>query len=92
MVETKTPVKRHFLTVDRCNSGRRGIFCSNSGSSFSQDHPFTEDEAWEVLGPFDLVLSPESIELTEEELKAYNKWCPLAEYSNRFGVATKGAC
>lgn len=81
--------KRHFLTVDWCSKGKRGIFCNKEGTPFSQDHPFTEDEAWEVLGPFDLILDPQSLELTEKELKEYCKWCPLAEYSGRFGISIK---
>lgn len=89
-METKIEVKRHFLTVDWCNKGKRGIFCSKEGKAFSQDHPFSEDEAWEVLGAFDLILNPQSLELSEEELKAYNKWNPLAEYSNKYGIAIKG--
>jgi len=89
-VTTKTLEKRHFLTVDWCNKGKRGIFCSKDGKAFSQDHSFTEDEAWEILGPFDLILSPESLELTEEQLKEYNKWCPLAEYTHQYGIAIKG--
>ena len=89
MVETKTKT-RHFLTVDWCNRGKRGLFCSKEGNPFSQDHPFTEDEAWKVLDSFALILDPQSLELTEEELKTYNKWYPLAEYSNEYGIAIKG--
>ncbi len=92
-MDTKTKtLTKYFLTVDWCNKGKRGLFCDRDGNAFNQDHPYTEDEAWDILGPFDLILDPSSIELTEEELKEYNKWCPLAEYSNRFGIATKGAC
>ncbi len=85
-METKVAVKKYFLTVDWCSKGKRGIFCSKEGKAFSQDHPYTVDEAWDILRSFDLILNPESIELTEEELKAYNKWIPLAEYSNQFGI------
>lgn len=88
-METKIGT-RHFLTVDWCNKGKRGIFCSKEGAPFSQDHPFTEDEIQEVLNVFYLILSPQSLELTEEELKEYNKWYPLAEYSNEYGIAIKG--
>ncbi len=91
-METKVAEKRHFLTVDWCNKGKRGLFTSKKGSSFSQDHPFTEYEAQEILSPFGLILNPGSIELTEEELKEYNKWYPLAEYTNKFGITIKGAC
>ena len=44
---------------------------------------------WEILGPFDLILSPQSLELSEEELKAYHLFAPLAEYSNQYGIASK---
>ena len=90
MVETKVEIKRYFLTVDWCNKDKRGIFCSREGNPFSQDHPFTENEAWNVLGAFDLILNPQSLELTKEELKTYNKWSPLAEYSNKYGIARQG--
>lgn len=89
-METKIAEKKFFLTVDWCNKNKRGIFCSKDGNAFNQDHPFTEDEAWEILGPFDLILNPQSIELTAEELKAYSKWYPLAEYSNKYGIAYQG--
>ena len=85
----KTDEKKYFLTVEWCNSGKRGLFCSKEGNAFSQDHPFTEDEAWEILRAFDLILNPQSLELTEAELKNYNKWYPLAEYSNEYGIARK---
>jgi len=81
--------KKYFLTVDWCNQGKRGIFCNKNGNAFSQDEPFNEDRIWEILDCFSLVLSPESIELNEKELKKYNKWYPLAEFSNQYGYAVK---
>lgn len=86
---TKVVDKRYFLAVNWCNKVKRGIFCSKTGIPFSQNHPFTEEESWNILGPFNLILNPQSLELTEEELKTYRKWYPLAEYSNEFGVAYK---
>lgn len=81
--------KRWFLTVDWCNQNKRGIFCNKEGNSFSQTTQHTEDEMGEILGPFDLILNPQSVELLEEDLKLYNKWTPLAEYSYQYGIARK---
>jgi hypothetical protein len=81
---------RWFLTVDWCSKGKRGIFCNKNGNSFSQETQHTEDEIWNILGPFDLVLAPLSVLLSEEELKEYHLWTPLAEYKNEYGVACRG--
>jgi len=81
--------KRWFLTVDWCNKGKRGIFCNDNGESFGKDSQHSEDEMYNILGCFDLILNPQSIEFTEDELKLYNKWYPLAEYSNKYGIAIK---
>ena len=81
---------RYFLTVDWCNKGRRGIFSNINGNAFAKDGlPHTEDEMWNILDCFSMVLSPQSIEFSQTELKKYNKWHPLAEYSNQYGVALK---
>lgn len=82
-------MKRYFLTVDWCNKGKRGIFCSKDGNAFSQQEPFTEARIWEILDCFSMVLSPQGVELDEEELMAYNKWYPLGEFSNEYGFAVK---
>jgi hypothetical protein len=85
-------MNKYFLTVDWCNKGRRGIFCSPTGNSFwKEEHhgPHTADEMFEILGMFELVLSPESILISEEELKEYNQYYPLAEYSDMYGYAAK---
>ena len=84
-------MKRWFLTVDWCNQGKRGIFCNlSNGSAFAKDDaPHTEDEIWNILDAFALVLSPQSIELSEEEVAQHNKAYPLAEYSNQYGYAIK---
>ena len=68
---------------------QRGIFCSKDGNAFAQDEPFSEDRIWEILDCFSLVLSPQSIELSEAEMKEYNRWYPLAEFSNEYGYAIK---
>lgn len=82
-------MKRYFLTVDWCSKGNRGIFCSRDGGTFSQEHEHTEAEIWEILDSFSLILSPQSILLTEDELKEYHRWVPLTEFSNEYGVALK---
>lgn len=82
-------MKRWFLTVDWCSKGNRGIFCNLEGNSFSKDTQHTEDEMFEILGAFDLILAPESIELSLDELKEYHLYTPLAEYSNQYGIARK---
>lgn len=80
---------RHFLTVDWCKEGKRGIFCNRQGQAYSKERPWTEDEMGEVLGPFDLILAPESMELSDKEVAEYRWWTPLAEYQDQFGVARK---
>lgn len=85
-------MNKYFITVDWCGKGRRSIFCSADGNAFwKEEHlgPHTEDEIFEVLGMFDLVLAPKSILLSEDELKEYNQYYPLAEYSNMYGYACK---
>jgi len=86
-------MKRYFLSVDWCGRGKRGIFCDGNGNAFSQDEdkPFSEDKIREILGAFEMILNPQSILLSEEELKAYKKWYPLAEYSHQYGYALKQA-
>ena len=82
---------RYFLTVDRCNSGQRGIFCDKDGNAFPRDkEPHTEDEMWDILGVFHMILAPISVSFTEEELKEFNRFRPLAEYSHQYGIAIKG--
>ena len=81
--------KKFFLTVDWCGKGSRGIFCSKGGSPFTKDTEHTYNDMWDILDCFYVVLSPQSIEFTEEELKEYHRWHPLAEYSNQFGIARK---
>ena len=80
----------YFLTVDWCNKGDRGIFCDQKGNPFiKENEPHTEDEMWKILGPFDLILSPESTELTEDDVAEYQWWSPFAEYSGEYGIARK---
>ena len=81
---------RWFLTVDWCSKGNRGIFCrKKDGHSFSKEIQQTEEDMFKILGMFSIILSPQSIELTEEQLKEYHVFYPLAEYSNEYGIACK---
>ncbi len=84
-------VKRWFLTVDWCNKGNRGIFCSKNGNAFPKDSPHTENDFWDTLDCFGVILNPESTELSEDELKQYSRFVPLSEFSNQYGVALKKA-
>ncbi len=82
-------MKRWFLTVDWCNKGDRGLFCKADGSTFSKEVQHTEDEMWDILDVFSMILSPQSVELDEAELKEYHLYQPLAEYSHQYGIAFK---
>lgn len=80
----------YFLTVDWCSKGNRGIFCSTGGQCFRKEgEPHTQDEMWEILDAFALVLAPMSELFTEDEVKEFSKFRPLAEYSSQYGVALK---
>lgn len=80
----------YFLTVDWCAQGHRGVFCNSQGGPYRKDEgPHTEEEMYEILGPFFLVLAPESQLFTVSELSEFSRWTPLAEYLGRFGVAQK---
>ena len=78
---------RYFLTVDWCKKGKRGIFCDSEGKPFSLDQQHTQEEMDGILGPFWMVLDPQSVLFTEAEVAAHNRWYPLEEYSNVFGYA-----
>ena len=82
-------MKRWFLTVDWCNKGKRGIFCSIKGNSFGKESPHTEDEMFDILGAFDLILNPQSIQFSPKELGAYKSYLPLMEYYGQYGIAVK---
>jgi len=80
----------YFLTVDWCNSNRRGIFCKRQGQGYwKKDEPHTADEMGNILGPFDMILNPKSELLTIDQVKEYTQWIPLAEYSYEFGIAVQ---
>lgn len=83
---------KYILTVDWCSKGNRGIFAGRDGNCFwRDDRPHTADEMFEILGVFDLILAPESTLFTEEEMKQYHKFIPLAEYTNQYGIVVKDA-
>jgi len=80
----------YFLTVDWCNKEQRGIFCDPNGGCFRKDDaPHTALEVQTILGPFWVILAPESHLLSMQEVSEFTLWTPLAEYSNQFGVAVK---
>ena len=81
-------MSKYLLTVDRCSLGFRGIFTSRNGDCFWKEETegaHTEDEMGEILGPFDMVLSPKSVLMTEEEMSKYHLFIPLGEYSEVYG-------
>lgn len=81
-------MRAYFLTVDWCNVGNRGIFTDRSGHCFRKDgSPHTEQEMQDILGPFYLVLVPQSLPMTDEELRQFNRFVALAEYSDKYGIA-----
>ena len=89
----ETNNSRYFLTVEWCNDGQRGIFCSASGSAFPKEgesHKLTEMH--EILGPFWMILDPRSDLLSEDQVAEYTRFRPLGEYSHAYGIALKGGC
>jgi len=82
-------VKRYFLTVDWCGKGKRGIFSDSKGNAFGKDTEHTAAEMLKILDCFSLILSPQSLPFSEEEIGEYTKWYPLAEYSNQYGYVLK---
>ena len=85
-----TEQSRYFLTVDWCSENRRGVFCSKTGQPYPKDDsPHTEQEMYDILGAFTLILAPKSESLTEAELGEYRYWTSLAEYTHEFGIARR---
>lgn len=80
---------RHFITVDRCRSGQRGVFCQGDGVAPTRDEPWTWEEMDAFLGIFGIILDPKSLELTDVQLSEYGHFQPLAEYSHVWGIALK---
>lgn len=80
----------YFMTVEWCGNGDRGIFCDTDGKCFRKDsEPHTALEMQDILGPFWLILTPDSELLDVEQVAEFTFWRPLEEYSNRFGIALK---
>lgn len=78
----------YFLTVEWCSKGGRGIFCSIRGNAFRKDRePHTWEEMRDILGPFLMILSPESQVFTEEQVAEFSWFRPLAEYKGAYGIA-----
>lgn len=82
---------RYFLTFSWCDNDWRGPFVNREGAGFSNEMTHTEDEMREILGPFWLILNPQSEPFTEEELAKYIVFHPLAEYKYAFGIAADPA-
>ena len=82
-------MEKHFVTVEWCNDGHRGIFCSGEGNPFSKDESHTYAEVREILGPFWMILSPQSEPLSEEEVAEHTRFRPLGEYNNEYGIAIR---
>jgi len=82
-------MKQWFLTVDWCDKGKRGIFANINGNAFGKETQHTKDEMWEILDALAVILNPQSQEISEEELKEYHRFYPLAEYSNQYGIVRK---
>lgn len=85
-----TTESKFFVTVDWCDTGKRGIFCSSTGEGFVKETEHTVEEMQEIVGSFFIILNPKSELFTKEELKKYNRWRPLAEYRNHYGISIKG--
>jgi len=81
--------KRYFLTVEWCKDGKRGVFCSTNSNPFSKETQHSVEEMSEILGCFEIILSPKSEPFSIEELKEFNQFKPLAEYTNQYGIAFK---
>lgn len=78
--------QQYFLTVSWCKR-ERGIFCDKAGGGFSKDEPHTQAEMLHILGPFWIILSPQSECFTAEQMTEYVAFRPLEEYSGQYGIA-----
>lgn len=85
-------MNKWILTVDWCNQGKRGIFSDLKGNCFWKEEnegKHTEDEMYKILGMFDLVLSPQSELISDDEMMEYKWFTPLDEYSQMYGIVRK---
>ena len=78
-----------YLTVERCNSGKRGVFAQSDGTVISDETQHTQEKMMEFLCGFGIILNPKSIELTDEEIKEYNTFYPLPEFNEHYGIVLK---
>lgn len=81
------PETRYFVTVAWCHNKWRGPFVNREGTGYSSETRHTETEMREILGPFWLILNPQSTPFTADELAKYTVLHPLAEYQHAFGIA-----
>ena len=82
-------MQKYFLTVEWCKNGKRGIFAGIDGLGFNKDTEHTWDEMTEILGPFFMILDPKSEPFTEEQIKEFNLFIPLAEYKGQYGIVLR---
>ncbi|MBA7560741.1 hypothetical protein ES708_02372 [subsurface metagenome] len=80
---------RYFLTVEWCHNGQRGIFTDRTGTPSSKETPHTTQEMDDILDSFSIILNPQSLPFTEEQLAEYTTFHPLAEYSDAYGIVLK---
>ena len=78
---------RYLVTVSWCNNDWRGPFVNREGTGYSSEKPHTQAEMQEILGPFWMILNPQSEPFTPEELAKYTVFHSLAEYQHAFGIA-----
>ncbi len=87
---------KYFITVSWCG-GPRGILCQkpepypnqHHSLAFPKDTPHTSQEMRSILKPFTVILDPKSEPFTEETIKSFSHFVPLAEYGRQFGIAMR---
>ena len=90
MTEEIVSKGKWILTVDWCKQGYRGLFSDREGNVYWSDVALhTEDEIFEILGMFDLVLDPKSEFVPEEDFPKYHIFIPLGEYCDQYGYVLK---
>ena len=77
----------HVISVSR-RDGVRGIFIEMATCSCTwKKEPFTDDEMHRYLGPFALILKPQSMTITHADMADYLYSEALAEYQKVFGIS-----
>ena len=75
-----------FLTVDWCKQGKRGLFISSRGKGIWEEHEQKQEEIFDAMDMFYLILAPESLPFVESEIVGLTgEWFPLEEYRNHWG-------